>query len=246
MMDHKPMLTHLTELRNRLLVCALFYVFASVGAYYFVEDIYHYLTLPLAKASELREHRLIYTGLTEAFFTYIKLSCFAGFIISFPVIAHQIYYFVAPALYKKEKKSLLPYLIAAPTLFMMGALLVYFYVMPLAWRFFVGFETSYAGVMPMVLEARVSEYLNLVISLIVGFGIAFQLPVVLLILTQVGVVSGKWLAEKRRFAIVIIFIAAALLTPPDVISQIALAIPLMLLYEISVLLCKKIDKTREK
>lgn len=240
-----PIIGHLHELRKRLIISVLGVVIASCVAYIYAENIYNYLTLPLAEASGDKNHKLIFTGLTEAFFTYIKLSCFAGFIIAFPIIATQLYFFIAPGLYRKEKKIVLPYLIAAPILFLLGAALVYFYVMPLAWKFFIGFETIGANAkMPIVLEARVSEYLALVISLIMGFGLAFQMPIILVLLAQVGFVQGSWLAEKRRFAIVVIFILAAILTPPDVISQIALAIPLILLYEISILICKRIEKTR--
>jgi sec-independent protein translocase protein TatC len=240
-----PIMGHLQELRKRLMISVLAFVIASCVAYLYAETIYNYLTLPLAEVFGDNNRKLIFTGLTEAFFTYVKLSCFAGFIIAFPVIAAQLYFFVAPGLYRKEKGIVLPYLIASPILFLVGAMLVYYYVMPLAWKFFIGFETIGANaVMPMVLEARVSEYLALVISLIMGFGLAFQMPIILVLLAQVGFLKGSWLAEKRRFAIVVIFILAAILTPPDVISQIALAIPLLLLYEISIIICKRIEKNR--
>ncbi len=242
-----PIMGHLQELRKRIMISVFAFIMASGIAYLYSENIYNYLTLPLAEASGDRNHKLIYTGLTEAFFTYVKLSCFAGFIIAFPVIATQLYFFVAPGLYRKEKGILLPYLIASPILFLIGALLVYYYVMPLAWKFFIGFETIGANAaMPMVLEARVSEYLALVISLIMGFGLAFQMPIILVLLAQVGFVQGSWLAEKRRFAVVVIFVLAAILTPPDVISQIALAIPLLLLYEISIIICRRIEKNRDQ
>jgi sec-independent protein translocase protein TatC len=240
-----PIMGHLQELRKRLMISVLAFVIASCIAYLYAENIYNYLTLPLAEVFGGNDRKLIFTGLTEAFFTYVKLSCFAGFIVAFPVIAAQLYFFVAPGLYRKEKGIVLPYLIASPILFLVGAMLVYYYVMPLAWKFFIGFETIGANaVMPMVLEARVSEYLALVISLIMGFGLAFQMPIILVLLAQVGFLKGSWLAEKRRFAIVVIFILAAILTPPDVISQIALAIPLLLLYEISIIICKRIEKKR--
>lgn len=227
------------------MISAFAFLFCSCLSYLYAESIYNYLTLPLAEASGEKTHKFIFTGLTEAFFTYIKLALFAGFILAFPVIASQLYFFVAPGLYKKERMVLLPYLFASPILFLVGAMLVYFYVMPLAWKFFIGFETiGSSSKMPMVLEARISEYLSLVISLIVGFGLAFQMPIILILLAQVGFIKGSWLAEKRRFAVVVIFIVAAILTPPDVISQIALAIPLLLLYEISIIICKRIEKHR--
>jgi sec-independent protein translocase protein TatC len=195
--NQMPFVSHLDELRKRLLISFTAFLLMTCLAYAYVENIYHYLTLPLANASDLREHRLIFTGLTEAFFTYIKLSCFMGFIAAFPIIASQLYFFVAPGLYKKEKSSLIPYLIMAPILFLTGAVLVYFYVMPLAWKFFISFESLQTdSLVPMVLEARVSEYLSLVISLIIGFGVAFQLPIILILLCQIGVVSGTWLAQK--------------------------------------------------
>ncbi len=240
-----PIMGHLAELRKRLMISSFAFLLCTCIAYMYAENIYNYLTLPLSEASGDKTHKFIFTGLTEAFFTYIKLSFFAGFIMAFPVIAAQLYFFVAPGLYKKEKMVLLPYLFASPILFLVGAMLVYFYVMPLAWKFFIGFETiESSSKMPMVLEARISEYLSLVISLIVGFGLAFQMPIILILLSQVGFIKGSWLAEKRRFAIVVIFIVAAVLTPPDVISQIALAIPLLLLYEISIIICKRIEKHR--
>jgi sec-independent protein translocase protein TatC len=235
---------HLKELKNRVLVCFASIIIATTIAYFYAQQIYEFLAQPLVEIyGNNSSRKLIFTGLTEAFFTYLKIAFFTGFFISFPIIAHQLYYFIAPALYKNEKKIILPYLIAAPTLFLIGALLAYYYIMPLAWQFFISFEISgNNNTLPIILEARISEYLNLSISLIIAFGIAFQLPVILILLTHLGLSSGTWLASKRRHAIVLIFLAAAILTPPDVISQIALAIPLILLYEISILICKQIEK----
>jgi sec-independent protein translocase protein TatC len=241
-----PFSRHLSELKWRLQIALVAFVASSIFSYLQVEKIYNFLVLPLTDIyADEQTHKLIFTGLSEAFFMYLRLSLFTGFLISFPVIAWQTYSFMAPGLYKKEKKALLPYLLISPFLFLLGAALSYFYVIPLAWKFFVSFEQP-VGVLPIVLEARISEYLSLVISLIVGFGLAFQLPLILIMLTHLGILQASWLSRFRRHSIVVIFIAAAILTPPDVISQVALAVPLLLLYEISVLICKKIESNRVK
>lgn len=239
----QPIATHLIELRKRVFICSIAFLIGVCISYNFSDAIYAFLTQPLIDAYGETEQprRLIYTGLTEAFFTYIEISIYGGFVIAFPIIATQIYFFVAPGMYKNEKRMLIPFLLAAPLLFVLGSSLAYYYVMPIAWKFFTGFESfGSTSNLPIVLEARVSEYLSLVIKLILGFGIAFQMPLILTLLTKIGFMSGVWLAEKRRHAIVVIFILAAILTPPDVISQIALAIPLMILYELSVIICKRI------
>lgn len=233
---------HLIELRMRLVIASLSFIIASGICYIFCDWIYMLMTKPLFDVySPASGRKLIFTGLTEAFFVNLKLAFFAGFIVSFPIIAWQIYSFVAPGLYRNEKKVFIIYLISSPLLFLLGALLVYFYVMPLAWQFFISFENvGDLSSLPIKLEARISEYLSLVISLITGFGLAFQLPIILILLCQLGIINAETLSSMRRYWIVIIFIIAAILTPPDVISQIALAIPLLLLYEISILICKKI------
>lgn len=236
----QPINVHLQELQKRLVLYVTTLLLMFGVSYLYAADIYAFLVRPLAEAYNDTHHKLIYTGLTEAFFTHMKIAFFSGFVLSFPVLAYQLYFFVAPGLYKDERFVILPYLFVAPILFALGAALVYYYIMPLAWKFFLSFESS--GSLPIVLEARVSEYLSLVMSLIIGFGVAFQLPLVLVLLAQIGFVKGSWLAKQRRFAVVLIFIFSAFLTPPDVISQIALAIPLLLLYEISILICKRIEK----
>jgi sec-independent protein translocase protein TatC len=201
------------------------------------------LVQPLADAmGEGSSQRLIYTDLTEAFFTYLKVAMFAGGFLTFPFLMLQVWLFVAPGLYPKEKKSILPFLFASPLLFVLGGLLVYYGVLPMAWKFFLSFQSSAdETVLPVMLEAKVGDYLNLVMILIFAFGICFQMPVIMAFLAKAGLITAKTLVSKRRYAIVGIFVVAAILTPPDVISQFALAIPLMALYEISILLVRYLN-----
>lgn len=243
-----PLIDHLVELRTRLLYSAIAIAITFAICYFFKEDIYAFLTRPLAAALEGREaHKMIYTSLTEAFFTYLKVSFWAAICLSFPIIASQIWMFVAPGLYKNERGAFLPYLFATPVLFAMGAALVYYVVIPLAWRFFLSFETPGGpGQLPIELEAKVNEYLSLVMHLIFGFGFAFQLPVLLTLLARVGIIGSADLVAKRRYAIVGNVVIAAILTPPDVLSQISLAIPLILLYEISILSVRIVERQRAK
>jgi len=242
-----PLLDHLIELRSRLLHSVIAIMVLFFICYYFAPEIYNFLVAPLADVMEDMggQRRLIFTALHEAFFTYIKVAFFAALFLSFPFLAIQVWMFIAPGLYKNEKKAFAPFLIATPILFFMGGALVYYFVFPLAWKFFLSFESvGGAGTLPIQLEAKVDQYLSLVMRLIFAFGLCFELPVAMTLLGRVGLVTSKGMKEKRKYAIVMTFVVAAILTPPDVISQIGLALPTMILYEISIYSVRMIERSR--
>lgn len=226
-----PLLDHLIELRQRLLYCVIALMLAFGVCFTFADDIFAFLVQPLVKA---KASQLIYTKLYEAFFVEIKVALFAAFLIAFPIIANQIWLFIAPGLYRAEKRAFLPFLIATPILFAMGAALAYYVVMPTVFTFLLGFQTTEAGIPQQALPAM-DDYLSFVMGLIFAFGFCFLLPVLLMLLARAGIVNVAQLRAFRRYAIVGAFVVAAVLTPPDVISQLLLAIPLMVLYEAGII-----------
>ena len=242
-----PLLEHLVELRFRLMWSVASIVVLFVAVFPFAEHIYQFLVQPLADVFEEigGQRRLIFTALHEAFFTYIKLSLITALFVAFPFISMQFWMFVAPGLYKQEKQALVPFLVATPVLFFTGGAMVYYIVMPWAYEFLLNFELEGGpGTLAIVSEPKVNEYLSLSINLIFAFGICFELPVVLTLLGRIGIVSSQGMKEKRKYAVLIAFIVAAVITPPDVISQVLLASVLICLYEISIFSVRIIEKKR--
>ncbi|MDY8110601.1 twin-arginine translocase subunit TatC [Fulvimarina sp. 2208YS6-2-32] len=247
-----PLIDHLIELRQRLIRSILGFFLAFIICFFFAKELFNLLVVPYQTAFQWagmmsEQARFIYTAPQEFFFTQVKIAAFGGLFLSFPIISGQIYKFVAPGLYKNERGAFLPFLVATPILFLLGASLVYFFFMPMVMWFFLSMQQTGAGDQAIIeLLPSVSEYLSLTMTLIFAFGMVFQLPVVATLLVRAGITSAEGLVNKRKYAIVIAFIVAAVLTPPDPLSQIGLAVPTILLYEFSILAARYIEKKRAR
>jgi sec-independent protein translocase protein TatC len=249
-LDHgrMPLLDHLIELRRRLIISGAGLIIAWGACYYFGDELLNFLIQPLKdQLSNRPDFRIIYTALTEAFITRVQISFWAACFLSFPIIASQVWMFVAPGLYKNERGAFLPYLVATPALFFLGGALAYYVIFPAAFHFFLSFEQpATAASLAISAEPKISEYLSLSLTLIFAFGLAFQMPVALTLLARVGLITSQFLVKQRRYAIVLNFAAAALVTPPDAISMTGLALPLCLLYEISIWSCRWVERQKAK
>jgi sec-independent protein translocase protein TatC len=245
-----PLLDHLIELRQRLLYSVIALLVVFLVCFFFAEQIFQFLSQPLADvmiANDVAERyqRMIFTALTEVFFTYVKVSFFAAAFICFPIFLVQFWLFVAPGLYRHEKSALAPFLAATPFLFFLGGSLVYYIIFPFAAEFFIAFQVpATESSLAIELEPKVNEYLSLMMQLIFAFGLCFQLPVIMTLLARVGLATSKGMAAKRKYAIVGVFIVAAIFTPPDPVSQLSLAIPIILLYELSIVMARFVEKKR--
>jgi sec-independent protein translocase protein TatC len=247
-----PLLDHIVELRNRLLWCVAALMIVFLATFLLIaQDIFNFLVQPLADILLERNPnaRMFFGDITEFFFTQVKVSFFFSAFVCTPVILTQIWRFVAPGLYRNERQALRPFLFATPILFATGAAMVYYILMPMAWEFFLSYEQvgqPAEGTLNIVLDPKVGDYLSLVMLLVFAFGLSFQLPVVLTLLARVGIASAAGLARSRRYAIVLVFVFAAIFTPPDPVSQLALAIPIILLYEVSIQLAKITERKRRE
>ena len=240
------LIDHLTELRKRLLWSFIYIIIIFLICFYFASDLFYFLAKPLVNLLKVDEGQgFIYTALQEAFFTELKIAFFFALFFAFPLIAIQIWKFIAPGLYRHEKNAFLPFLIATPILFFAGGAMVYYLIAPLAWNFFLSYQNMSSAGVPIRLEAKMGEYLSLMMRFIFAFGLAFQLPVVLGLMAKVGIVNHESLKKFRKYAIVIAFLSAAFLTPPDPFSQISLALPIILLYEVSIYIAKIIQKNKQ-
>ncbi|MBA4777710.1 twin-arginine translocase subunit TatC [Agrobacterium sp. 22-209-1] len=246
----QPLIEHLMELRTRLIWSLGAFFVAFIACFAVAKHLFNLLVVPYKWAViwaglDVAKSSLIYTAPQEFFFTQIKVAMFGAIVISFPVIASQLYKFVAPGLYKNERAAFLPFLIASPILFLIGAALVYFFFTPMVMWFFLAMQQlPEDGEVAISLMPKVSEYLSLIMTLVLSFGLVFQLPVVTTLLARVGLLTSDWLRQKRKFAIVLAFVVAAVLTPPDPMSQIGLALPAIILYEISIYMARLVERKR--
>ena len=239
------LIDHITELRKRLLWSFVYIIIIFIICFYFAGNLFAFLAKPLVSLLDTDKGQgFIYTALQEAFFTELKIAFFFALFFAFPLIAIQIWKFIAPGLYKNEKKAFLPFLIATPILFFAGGSMVYYFIAPVAWKFFLSYQNMNSTGIPIRLEAKMGEYLNLMMRFIFAFGLAFQLPVVITLLAKANLVTYITLKKFRKYAIVLAFLSAAFLTPPDPFSQISLALPIIFLYEISIYLVKIIERNK--